>query len=59
MPLYHLNSDLIEKLPEATFAQLGIYERSDLQLLLKANVRHQNGCICIYATYACGVPDDG
>lgn len=38
MPLYRLNSDSIEELPEATFAQLGIYERADLQRLLKANV---------------------
>lgn len=59
MPLYHLNSDSIEVLPDATFAQLRIYECSGAQWRIKANVRHQVGFIFIYAIFACGVPDNG
>ena len=38
MALFHLKSEAIERLPETSFAELGVYERSDLQRLLKANV---------------------
>ena len=38
MPIYELTKDSIDPLPETTFAQLGIGERSDLQRLLRDNV---------------------
>lgn len=38
MPVYHLTSDSIEALPETSFAERGVLERSDLQRLLKDNI---------------------
>jgi len=38
MPIYRLSSHAIEALPETSFADRGVRERSDLQRLLKANI---------------------
>lgn len=38
MPVYKITPDRIDPLPETTFAQRGIKERSDLQRLLRANI---------------------
>src|ERR1051325_4463832 len=38
MPLYRLSTEAVEALPSATFIELGIKERVDLQRVLRANV---------------------
>lgn len=38
MPIFHLTDDSIEPLPQTSFAEQGVMERSDLQRLLKANI---------------------
>ena len=38
MPIYELTKDSIAPLPPATFAELGISERTDLQRLLRDNI---------------------
>ena len=38
MPIYRLTNDAIQPLPETTFMQHGVRERSDLQRLLRANI---------------------
>jgi hypothetical protein len=38
MPVYRLTKDAIVELPQATYAERGLKERTDLQRLLKANI---------------------
>lgn len=38
MPVYRLRANTIDTLPEATFAEIGIHERADLQRLLRAQI---------------------
>lgn len=38
MPLYHITSDSLHELPSTSFKQENLWERRDLQRLLKLNI---------------------